>query len=238
MEQTSSLIGVATAYGDRTFTVDDILIAALAVVVSRRLGHPHLGVMLEGHGREDSIEPGVDLTRTVGWFTTLFPVELRSSDPDDARSTLDEIRDQLRRVPERGIGFGVDRYLGAADELESPEPPIVAFNYLGQLDRTIRAATPFTAVGDMRAGIALRNRRTHLLGILAVNREGRLTITVDYLPDHLDPEAAAALADDLVDTIVWLAEAASTGRRREGFELLDQSDTDAARLRALLDQFE
>ncbi len=236
--QTAALVGMTTSYGDRAFTVEDVLLASLAAVVPRRLGHAHLAVLLEGHGREDLVEPGVDLSRTVGWFTTQFPVELRVSDPDDAVAVLEEVRDDLRRIPHRGIGFGVDRHLGDVDALSSIELPIVAFNYLGQLDRTVRPAFPFTAVGELRGAIASDNRRAHLLGILALIRGGRLTITVDHLPDHLDSTAAAELARDLARTIVRLTEAASAGRDPGGFDLLEQSEADAAQLSALLDQLE
>ena len=69
-------------------------------------------VDLEGHGREEVVD-GCDLSRTVGWFTTIFPVLLELSNSSGPGETLKSIKEQLRRVPNRGIGYGLLRYLRA-----------------------------------------------------------------------------------------------------------------------------
>ena len=91
---------------------------------------------LEGHGREDLFED-VDLARTVGWFTTLYPVLLTTT---GERLTEDimAVKEQLRAIPNKGIGYGVLKYLGDATvRTESERHPVpIAFNYLGQFDQT------------------------------------------------------------------------------------------------------
>ncbi|MGW6376760.1 non-ribosomal peptide synthase/polyketide synthase, partial [Rhodococcus sp. NPDC055112] len=128
--------------------VSEGLISALAVAVSvwrrdRGLELPSLLLNLEGHGREDEAVAGADLSRTVGWFTSLFPVrvDLAGVDladavdgGDAAGAVMKAVKEQLHAVPSRGVGFGVLRYL---DEETSPvlaslRVPQVSFNYLGR----------------------------------------------------------------------------------------------------------
>ncbi|MGI4836841.1 MAG: non-ribosomal peptide synthase/polyketide synthase [Janthinobacterium lividum] len=114
--------------------VNDLLLTALARVIARWTGHDDVLVQLEGHGREDLFDT-VDLTRTVGWFTSLFPVKL--SPTATLASSIKQIKEQLRAIPNKGIGFGVLRHLGddqARQTLAGLAAPRITFNYLGQLD--------------------------------------------------------------------------------------------------------
>ena len=114
--------------------VGDLLLTALARVVTRWSGGESALIQLEGHGREELFE-GIDLTRTVGWFTSMFPVRLTPQ--ADLPGSIKTIKEQLRAVPSKGLGFAVLRYLGDADvraELAALPPPRITFNYLGQFD--------------------------------------------------------------------------------------------------------
>jgi aspartate racemase len=135
--------------------VDDALIAGLALALTRwRRGRgdalTETLLTLESHGRHDTVLPGADLTRTVGWFTTVYPVRLDLSgiDIDDAfaggaaaGAVIKSVKQQLRQVPNHGIGYGLLRYLNAdtARVLRGLPTPEVSFNYLGRFD-TIPAA--------------------------------------------------------------------------------------------------
>ncbi|WP_248796631.1 non-ribosomal peptide synthetase [Pseudomonas sp. MWU13-2105] len=129
---TRQLLKVApTAYRTQ---VNDLLLAALARVLCDWSGHPSVLVQLEGHGREDLFDE-LDLSRTVGWFSSLFP--LRLTPQAEPGASLCGIKEQLRAVPNRGIGYGVLRYLGDADfarQLAALPQARVTFNYLGQFD--------------------------------------------------------------------------------------------------------
>ncbi|SNY72988.1 non-ribosomal peptide synthetase [Paractinoplanes atraurantiacus] len=97
----------------------DVLLTALAVATGR-----DLLVELEGHGREEQILPGADLSRTVGWFTTAHPVRLSASGMWP--TALKRVKEQLRAAPDGGIGYGLLRRT-------DPRPPIL-FNYLGRAE--------------------------------------------------------------------------------------------------------
>ncbi|GAA4033864.1 non-ribosomal peptide synthetase [Allokutzneria multivorans] len=127
-EDTEALLrGAPTAYRTR---INDVLLAALAWALSRWTGEDRVSVALEGHGREDVLD-GVDLSSTVGWFTTMYPVALTV--PDGGwRELVKSVRKQLRKVPGNGFGYGALRYLGGLPE-GGPAPKI-SFNYLGQFD--------------------------------------------------------------------------------------------------------
>ncbi|MFT0475969.1 amino acid adenylation domain-containing protein [Pseudomonas antarctica] len=114
--------------------INDLLLTALARVIVRWTGDASMLIRLEGHGREDLFDE-IDLTRTVGWFTSLYPLQLTPS--DSLAGSLKQIKEQLRAVPNKGLGFGALRYLGNAQAREAlgalPRPRIT-FNYLGQFD--------------------------------------------------------------------------------------------------------
>lgn len=133
--------------------INDFLLAAAVASARRWTGETHLLIDLEGHGRE-AIFPGVDVSRTTGWFTSTFPVHLQlPEDPEDLGAVLESIKEQLRAIPEHGIGFGQLYYLAAPDiraklrELPTPE---VSFNYLGQLDALFAQSKLFSPSGEPR----------------------------------------------------------------------------------------
>ncbi|SDQ57639.1 non-ribosomal peptide synthase domain TIGR01720/amino acid adenylation domain-containing protein [Pseudomonas sp. UC 17F4] len=114
--------------------INDLLLAALARVLQRWTGADHCLIQLEGHGREELFDE-VDLTRTLGWFTSMFALKLQAF--EQWSDTLKGIKEQLRAVPDKGIGYGVLRYLGdqqARESLAQLPVPRVTFNYLGQFD--------------------------------------------------------------------------------------------------------
>ncbi|WP_432120204.1 condensation domain-containing protein, partial [Streptomyces sp. bgisy032] len=123
--------------------VNDGLLAALGLSVARWRGRERVLVRLEGHGREEVVVPGADLSRTVGWFTSMFPVRLDVSgvDVDEAFAgggaagrVVKAVKEQLLAVPDRGVGFGLLRYLHpvAGGELARAAQPQIGFNYLGR----------------------------------------------------------------------------------------------------------
>ena len=115
-------------------------------------------VDLEGHGREE-LFPEIDLSRTVGWFTTVFPVLLRGAAGDHAGDALKSIKEQLRTIPRRGIGYGLLRYGNEGElllgrHLKTQPAAQISFNYLGQFDQSLPEGALFTVAG---AGVGLEH---------------------------------------------------------------------------------
>ena len=107
VEETLTLLrDVPSAYRTQ---INDILLAALGSALSRWTGSPLVHITLEGHGREELFDD-VDLSRTVGWFTTTFPIRLDLRETNDPGDLIKSVKEQLRRVPNRGIGYGLLRY--------------------------------------------------------------------------------------------------------------------------------
>ncbi len=140
--------------------INDALLAALALAVSGWTGRPEVLIDLEGHGREE-IADGVDLSRTVGWFTTIFPVHLELPAGRDPGQTLQAVKEQWRQVPGRGIGYGMLRYLSEdlsiVERLRTSPGAEIAFNYLGQIDQVLPGSFIFQpareSAGPARAPI-------------------------------------------------------------------------------------
>jgi amino acid adenylation domain-containing protein/non-ribosomal peptide synthase protein (TIGR01720 family) len=132
-ESTHRLLVEVTAH--YRVEINDVLLTALAEAFWMVRRTSQLRVTLEGHGREPLFED-VDVSRTVGWFTTLFPVELERTSAG-LGAVLAATRERLRAIPQRGIGYGILRELGGEDlaaTLRAAPQPQVLFNYLGQLD--------------------------------------------------------------------------------------------------------
>ncbi|WP_316235500.1 condensation domain-containing protein, partial [Bradyrhizobium sp. SZCCHNR1085] len=166
-------------------------------------GQRRLLVALEGHGREELFAE-LDVSRTVGWFTSLFPVLLEVEGTSDAGAALKVVKEQLRAVPHRGIGYGLLRYLaGAAVPEVSPE---ISFNYLGQLDGSGGAGALRFAPEDVGAQQDGRNRRAHLIDVSAHVRDGRLQLQWFYSPASHDASTIEALAAGLVAYLQALIE--------------------------------
>ncbi|AFZ23810.1 non-ribosomal peptide synthase/amino acid adenylation enzyme [Cylindrospermum stagnale PCC 7417] len=149
--------------------INDVLLTALAKSFAEWTGEQNLLVNLEGHGRED-IFSDVDLSRTVGWFTTVFPVLLNLEESSNVGDALKAIKEQLRSIPNRGFDYGVLRYLcsdsAITNSLAAMPQAEVCFNYLGQFDQVLQESSLFTIApessGETRS--PLGNRR-HLLEI-------------------------------------------------------------------------
>jgi non-ribosomal peptide synthase protein (TIGR01720 family) len=177
-EETRALLHeVPAAYGTE---INDVLLAALARTFARWTGNNQLLVDLEGHGREELIA-GVDLSRTVGWFTSLYPVRLKLPVNEAPGEALKAVKEQLRRVPSRGVGFGILRWLSRDETItrrlsELPQPEVV-FNYLGQVDQTLAVTSAFRLAAES-AGVSQspRAHRPHRIEINGSIAEGRLQL--------------------------------------------------------------
>ncbi|GLZ39062.1 non-ribosomal peptide synthetase [Actinokineospora sp. NBRC 105648] len=196
--------------------VNDVLLAAFGSALGAWTGRQQTVVHLEGHGREDLFD-GVDVSRTVGWFTTMFPVVLEST--SDWGIALKTAKENLRTLPRRGIGYGALRYLAGIDLDSSAE---VSFNYLGRFDDTT-GALDLDAHPDAP--------RAHVLDVVGLVERDKLALTVYYSENLHDEATVTALAESVrAALLAILAHCAggAHGRTPSDFPLvdLDQSTVD------------
>ncbi|WP_327151542.1 non-ribosomal peptide synthetase [Nocardia sp. NBC_01329] len=196
-------------------SANDPLLTALALALGewrRRRGMSPGAelISLEGHGREEQAVPGADLSSTVGWFTTRFPIrlELRDIDPEDALAggaaagrAIQQVKEQLRAVPDNGIGYEMLRCLdsrGSAELGSSPEPQI-SFNYLGRVGvrehsgawTPTREFTSLTATDDPRMALPA------LLDINAIAEPGTEGLELEATWEFAGQVLDAAEVDEL-----------------------------------------
>ncbi|HEY0606305.1 MAG TPA: amino acid adenylation domain-containing protein, partial [Herpetosiphonaceae bacterium] len=185
--------------------INDLLLTALAQTLADWAGHDRVLVDLEGHGRETLID-GVDLSRTVGWFTTHVPVVLKLGAQAGPADALIAIKEQLRRIPNHGIGYGLLRYLRGdarlAEQLVTLPQPQVAFNYLGQFDQVLPASALLgPAFESSGPAISPRNQRSYALVINALIIGGQLHIDWMFSGEMLYAATVERLAQRFVQTL-------------------------------------
>jgi amino acid adenylation domain-containing protein/non-ribosomal peptide synthase protein (TIGR01720 family) len=181
-EQTCALLQqVPSAYNTQ---INEVLLTALVQTLAEWTGNSTVLIDLEGHGRED-IFADVDVSRTVGWFTSIFPVILQLQNQNHLGEALKSIKEQLRAIPQQGISYGILRYLSQNQEISFQIAALpfreVSFNYLGQFDQgQLRGIDWKLASESKGANQSLEGHRTHLLEITARVVEGQLQINWSY----------------------------------------------------------
>ncbi|MBN3898050.1 MAG: amino acid adenylation domain-containing protein [Nostoc sp. NOS(2021)] len=152
--------------------VQEIMLAALLKTLTDIYKLDSWLIDLEGHGREEIVR-GLDISRTIGWFTSLYPIILRQPIKNaDQDVLLKEIKTQLRGIPHHGISFGLLRYISqnqALQEiLDTVQPPAISFNYLGPIDSVSKSNNLFNiSNAPTGTGLFTKQERPHLLAINA-----------------------------------------------------------------------
>jgi amino acid adenylation domain-containing protein/non-ribosomal peptide synthase protein (TIGR01720 family) len=178
--------------------INTVLLTALARTFWRWTGKRSWMVDLEGHGREP-IFAEVDLSRTVGWFTTISPVFLDLGTSNRIEGQLREVGESLGRAASHSIGFGVLRYLASdrtiQDQLKKLPLAQVSFNYLGRFDQS-PDATAFFSLAREDAGpeTAPSSPRSHLLDVSARVVDGILEVGWNFSLDRHERETVRKIA--------------------------------------------
>jgi amino acid adenylation domain-containing protein/non-ribosomal peptide synthase protein (TIGR01720 family) len=195
---------VPLAYHTR---IHEVLLTALAQAFCQWTGSAALLLDVEGHGREALfIEDDVDLSRTVGWFTTIFPVLLELACAATPGEALLAVQAQLRRLPHHGIGYGMLRYLSQdaaiPRKLRALSPAEVHFNYLGQFDQLLPASAWFALAGEASGPPqSQRERRRYVLEILGSIRRQRLQLQWTYSAQVHRRDTIEALAHACLEAL-------------------------------------
>ncbi|HVI46052.1 MAG TPA: non-ribosomal peptide synthase/polyketide synthase [Chitinophaga sp.] len=173
--------------------INDLLLAALARTLTVWTKENQIVIGMEGHGRE-SLGEAVNTDRSVGWFTSMYPVLLHAAE-DDA-SLIIHTKENLRELPDNGLGFGVLKYINRTPSLQHNMPWDIVFNYLGQLDN-VTAGNHLLSMASEPAGVDVG--AAHLLrNLITVNsmvKDGQLEITWRYSKRHYNASTVTAIAD-------------------------------------------
>ncbi|MGB8195200.1 MAG: amino acid adenylation domain-containing protein [Chitinophagaceae bacterium] len=174
--------------------INDILLAALLRTLSGWNDNNKLVIGLEAHGREAIIE-GVDTSRTTGWFTTLYPILLELPEESNNSKLLKSVKEQIRNIPDKGIGYGVLKYISKEGSLQNNQPWDIVFNYLGQSDNIVNRSEWFTAASEP-TGNTMHEKAawTNKLEINSIVSGGELLITWNYSKQHFEAATIHRLA--------------------------------------------
>jgi amino acid adenylation domain-containing protein/non-ribosomal peptide synthase protein (TIGR01720 family) len=178
-------------------TVHDALLMALGMALKKWTGDDLLLVDVEGHGREEIVDE-IDVNRTVGWFTSLYPVVLEFSGAKDLSDEIKQMKENLNRIPHHGISYGILKYLTAEDnksELTFKLNPEVLFNYLGQFNEEDDLIPIKVSDFSTEPNISAECTTQHSIEVLAQLISKELTITVSYSKAEYEASAAHLLLE-------------------------------------------
>jgi microcystin synthetase protein McyA len=180
--------------------INDVLLTALGKTLVPWCGRSGVLIDLEGHGREDLFDD-VDVSRTVGWFTSLYPVLLELISGDTGEQ-LKSVKEQLRRIPRNGIDYGVLRYLNHDSAISRDISAQISFNYLGQFDNVL-AHIPGFSLAEESPGPACspKGRRSHLLEVEAQVIHGRLEVRWIFSQQCHKRNTVEALANAFMENL-------------------------------------
>ena len=173
----------------------EVLIALLAKTLASWTKTDGALFDLESHGREPLFKP-LDLSQTVGWFTSLFPVYLAVDNTASLWEMVQSIQRQLQKIPRQGIGYGLLRYIKKVHFLHRSE---VAFNYWGQFDQLFYQQN-FT-LDSLQFVSHSENQRSHLLNVDAMVKNKQLTISWTYSTHFHQTHTIQQLAQNYIDDL-------------------------------------
>jgi len=197
-EQTNTLLQqVNQAYQTE---INEVLLTALSRALQATFGASAYGITLEGHGREDMLD--LDISRTVGWFTSMFPIVLEYKESLDFH--LQSIKENLRRIPHKGVGYGILKYLSEAD-LAADNAAIV-FNYLGDFSAEQAKGRFNLSPKTTGASIHPEAIRQHELEVAGIIVDGKLNLSIAYPTLRMESDLIQQFLDNYQTALLELME--------------------------------
>ncbi len=214
-ETDALLKDVHSAYNTDT---QDVLLASAVLALQKWSPQHALKIALEGHGRQ-SEQAGADISRTVGWFTSIYPVLVRSGVYEPLEEyeirTLKTVKDTLRRIPDKGNGYGVLKYLTPPKlaGMTFGKAPEISFNYLGQFDAPGGSpaeteqpdAFQFSPLGG-GDDVTDTWKREQSLEISAIAAKGRMTVSISYETERFRQDTIERLSESCRYYLLKLSE--------------------------------
>ncbi|MZQ80588.1 amino acid adenylation domain-containing protein [Paenibacillus sp. 5J-6] len=179
--------------------MDVTLLTALALAMEAWTGRKEVLVQLEGHGRE-AIMPELNVSRTVGWFTSMYPVRLEMHGSDNLGYQIKSVKESLRQVPNKGTGYGLLKYLTPPElkeDLNFTLQPQISFNYLGQLELDEEAANNGWKVSELSAGSTVNPDAPmpFAFNINASIQSNQLEMSIEYNSQEYEQSSISKLAE-------------------------------------------
>ncbi|HEY1598197.1 MAG TPA: amino acid adenylation domain-containing protein [Pirellulales bacterium] len=218
----------------------ELLVTALAGTIARFVGKDAVRLNLEGHGREVLFDD-VDLSRTVGWFTSLYPITLRLPAHARVGERVRAVKEQLRAVRNGGLDYGMLRWLPSdpvvRDRMATAPSSEVCFNYLGQFDNALQGEALFAAAMESTgSSVSPCTARRHLWEIIVYVSDGQLHLEWHYSRALHRAETIEQLATDYLGELQVLvatsnsAEASALAPTDFPLADVDQADLEALKL--------
>jgi len=238
-EQTNALLSKILA--EEKVAINDVLVTALIDSLAAWTGKRNFLIEVEGHGRENLFDD-VDVSRTIGWFTTVYPVFIKLERGFSAKQTIHGIKNQLNQHPQNGIGYGLLRYLSGnrttMEKLAAFPQAQISFNYLGQFDQMVNEKSVFRPARESKgAERSPEAHRTVLLDVTAMVNDGRLQIEVGYCRFLHERSTIERLANGFVSalqSIISVQDNPNVGKSSD-FDLIKM---DKRQLKQVLGQLE
>lgn len=172
---------------------NDLLITALSLALCKITLQNKVTIELESHGREE-IGENINLGRTVGWFTSMYPVNLIINEDYDLGLCIKTIKEQLRSIPKNGFNYGVLKYL--TDNLSQKIYKLVRFNYLGDFDNSLNNNLFEFVNENVAEDISIYNHMSFLIEIVAKVINGKLDLTLTYSANKFKRESMENLINE------------------------------------------
>jgi non-ribosomal peptide synthase protein (TIGR01720 family) len=195
--------------GAYSVQVPEVLLTAIARCLLPWTGNTQLRIDVEGHGREDPVG-GYNLVRTLGWFTSIYPISLDRSSGGEKGADLKQVKDQLRSVPLRGAEYGMLRYLSGDDDIvaqlnRQPRADIL-FNYMGQWEKNLSRSSRFSFARPIEVFRQEPDPKRHPLEINAMVFDGELQVCWTYSLGLLGQAVIEQLAGRFLEELRELIE--------------------------------
>ena len=208
MDEASTHKFIKSNFGMMNADINDALLTAVSMSYSSMTGDRNVSVQLEGHGREE-IGESLVTDRTVGWFTSIYPVILKNIS-SDLESTFVEVKESLHRIPNKGVGFNVLRFLDGEHKFPDCDDKIarIGFNYLGEMDSEQASDEGFLLTSDIPTGAALspKNSFGNDISINALVENGKFALYVTYNSGVYKKEQMESFTADVVKNMTKVAE--------------------------------
>ena len=193
--------------------VNDLLLTGLLKALCKWTGKEsgRWLIDMEGHGREELFEE-VDLSRTMGWFTSVYPVLLEKSEGDGTGELIKKVKENLRAIPNHGTGYGILKYLSGDTELKNKLATMkgrICFNYLGQFQSVENESSSFIegiATESVGSDIGDKTERDHDLTITGIVSGGELKITLSYSAEKFENKNIASFINAIRDSLAEIIE--------------------------------